>query len=337
MKRCIGAAVVVAAFALQTTAWAEEIDSSIEFRPPTPPPGEVVGTHSVVVAAKAQSSIRSLNLEIYPDPSETSIPPLGESARKSMTYPPGQTNAVEIDMPWDSVRLTPYNGAYRIIASVDSQLGFPSSAIRQNLMVNNAPAKPQGVRVKLETGDVPFITWASNKEPDLIGYEVLRTADAKPPVRIATTGALSYRDIKAPRDVTLRYEVVAVRHSPVTPSSGIRTASSPTAPLIIASPEDAERPALPPPPAAIAPAPVIVKPIVGPRRDLGFEPLLPYAAPIPQRFKDPEIPDNPIEVLANPTRLVQGRVHAPSYMAAALLLLVLAFHLGRIARRLLSD
>ncbi|MEO7803810.1 MAG: hypothetical protein ABIS18_05140 [Actinomycetota bacterium] len=336
MKKLLVVVFALAAILLPSAAFGG-IDSSVGFTSPTPPPGEVVGTHRVVASAQAQSSIKSFSLHILPDPAETSIPPLGPSAQNTVTFDPGVTNYAELDLMWDTVTLTPYNGMYVIKASVYSHVDSSSSdASVQNLAVNNPPAQPSGVRVKLDKSDIPLITWFSNKEPDLVGYEVLRTAGNNPPVRIATTQALSYRDVKAPKDVSLSYEVVAVRYSPVTPSSGIKTVSSPTSSLIIASAEEAPRPTLPDTPIVAAQPPLVLAPRIGPRRDLGFDPLLPYSEPIPQRFKDPQIPDNPIEALANPATFVQGRVHVPPYMAAALLLLVLALHLGRMAHKFLT-
>ncbi|MGH2707634.1 MAG: hypothetical protein ACRDJK_05020, partial [Actinomycetota bacterium] len=93
-------------------------------------------------------------------------------------------------------------------------------------------------------------------------------------------------------------------------------------------------------------APNVVSPVtVGPRRDLGFAPILPYSAQLPKvsSSETEELAPEPVEAeggqelaapVTLPSSLRRPVVQKSLYVAGAALLLVTALHIARAARRL---
>jgi hypothetical protein len=178
--------------------------------------------------------------------------------------------------------------------------------------------------------------------------------------------------------VELTYQLFAVRNSPVS-ASGIESQASDPAKIVVPAPapqpdgdpaqataDPARASADPAPgqagqPEGAAPAPnnpVVLNPsnpeaieapnlppkvTVGPRRDVGFAPLLPYTAPLPKTGSIEEGTLEPVEAeggdgrvapVAQPTNFGRPAVQKSLYVAAALLLVVGALHITRAARRL---
>lgn len=350
------AAIVLLATTLLCVAQAAlaSVDATIEFkfadagaskdqaRSMTPRPNSAIdGSYSIVVQAGATSSIRSVSVRVEPDPSQN-VPALGTGSSRSQSYPTGGVYTTSLSMPWDTNAVTPYNAVYRIVATLEPQVGSPTTATVEKLYVDNPPLMPSGLKVRIDANNRPVLTWTANAEPDLIGYEVFRAVESRPATKIATTGKIYYTDTRAPSGVSLTYQLVAVRNSPVD-TSGVRSSFTKSSQAVKVFQPDAPADTQSSnvslaPETTIAPAEQVqAQQTVLPRRDLGaFQTTLPYADALPQRQRP--LPPSLSVVIAPqsaPAILVQDGVNTPKYLAAALLLLVGAMHLVRAARRLL--
>lgn len=86
------------------------------------------------------------------------------------------------------------------------------------------PVAPQGVRAT-PSGSGVSVAWAANPEPDLLGYDVLRSA-AGAPQSLGTTTSTSYEDSTAAPGVSYTYEVIALRAGDATGQSLLSPATS---------------------------------------------------------------------------------------------------------------
>lgn len=147
----------------------------------------------------------------------------------------------------------PYNGAYDIQATASSSSSTKSASV-SNVLVNNRPAVPAGVKAALKDG-APSVTWAANPEKDLIGYKVTRFVDGGSPSQVYSGPATSATDTSAPHSKALTYKVTAVRKSPKSDAGIESNPSGATAPLTVAAPPPGEQaPGAPAPAGAGAPA-----------------------------------------------------------------------------------
>jgi hypothetical protein len=318
--------------------------ATVRFVPPSPNGGQTVtGTQTIQVEATpdsllgtglAQENIEGLTVTVRPRSDA------GGSAREYR----GAGSTLRVS--WETPPL--YNGGYDIEAVATSQNG--GRAVISNVRVNNPPAKPSGLKAVPE-GNAVAISWTANKEPDLIGYEVRRSVGDESFSKLADVKAASYKDTTAPADQRLRYQVIASRRS----ASGGSIDSAPSdasSPLTIAPPAPGPAPApaaAAPAPAAAAPAAPAAKPAPStpafartgfktlPARDLGFEPTLPFTAPIPQKFEPPTTDGRPSSTDSNQFSGTLTQVHPARFLAAGLLLLVISAHLARASRRLLKS
>lgn len=313
------------------------IDANVSFTQAPDQDAVVVGTNDVVATGQTVSGLRIMTIGL--EATDSGVPSIPGEAGKTATYALGTTSG-QIPLTWDSKTMTPYNGTYRLVATADSVLGEKATAYVTSLKVNNPPATPSGVDAKLESGAV-IASWTPNLEPDLIGYRVSRVAGAiRTDMGLVRTASL--KDDSAPKGVALRYEVTALRQSPISPdgvASGLAQSSAVTIPLpavekLVSTPDTV--PDLKP---ATAAAPVEAKPetVIAPNRNVGFEEYLPYEQPIPLRAESPI--DGPVEEISFPqsssSAMTPRRVELIKYLAASNLLLVGALHTARMARRIL--
>jgi hypothetical protein len=301
----------------------------------TPPSGSpLTGSWNIRLDALSLSSLKSFSVSIAP--ADRSIPALPAAATTSRTYPlpvigSGKL-ADTIEMPWDTGSLR-YNGTYQISATAVSTLNSAAHALIGNLLINNAPAQPQGASASLD-GTVPVLSWTANTEPDVVGYRILRSAGGGAYSAVGTSPTSGFRDAKAPQDKPLTYEIVALRKSP-TDAGGIASAAS--------LPTGAILPAAPVPPTAAAP--VTAPPTKPPSRSAPaqdpsstFAPTLPFAQALPTSTAT--LPDVPVPARAATLPSGGGGYTKTTlqqklpFLATALFIALIALHVFRYARRL---
>jgi hypothetical protein len=199
--------------------------------------------------------------------------------------------------------------------------------------VDNTPQTPTGLVAKNSSG-VVTLSWRANPEPDILFYRVLRSIEGEPFSVLAEVRGVTFEDTQAPESTELRYKILAVRASPIT-AAGIASAStSPTPTLFIVPASVAGKSQLDearaPEPQVQASAPTFV----GPRRDIGYSPHLPYEESALD--SSPSGGDQP-DLLGVPEivrRSTEGTAYKPIYTAAGLILLVAALHMLRLALQL---
>lgn len=134
-----------------------------------------------------------------------------------------------------------YNGSFDIEATATFSSGNPATAALTNLLVNNPAARPARPDVTLQE-NAAVVTWSKNPEPDILSYRISRSPDGGAFTQVAVIAAgkpLSFTDSQAPLGVALKYQVVAIRTSPVA-QAGIASDPSPeSAPVTIAAPAPA--------------------------------------------------------------------------------------------------
>lgn len=139
-----------------------------------------------------------------------------------------------------------YNGAYQATVTVtetDTELlgntttgtGAASASFAEDV----APVAPQGVSTTVsDPGSAQpgvLVSWSANPEPDILGYDVLRSQGGGAPESVGTTTSTSYDDSTAKAGVNYSYEVVALRagdasgQSLLSPASSASTVSVPVA------------------------------------------------------------------------------------------------------------
>lgn len=280
----------VTGFLVTLSVWQPAPSSSAAAsRACTPNAGATIsGNWTVQIdAAVGLSDLTSFSVAITP--ADSFIPPLGSGATVSRTYPStllsgGKYARDSIAIPWDTTSLTPYNGAYTVTATAAALVGGTVNATVPNILVNNPPIAPGGVTAALN-GTVPEISWVKNPEPDITGYQVLRSASGGPFVPVGSPTATTFRDTTAPQATPLSYEVIALRTSPLGPA-GI--ASAPSASAALALPAPSPQPSPQPSPGG-TPAPKTAKttaPLPGANAaptgpETTFAPTLPFAQAIP--------------------------------------------------------
>jgi hypothetical protein len=289
------------------------------------------------VDAGSVDFLRSFTVSIVP--ANGSIPALPESDTVARTYGPalfpGSKLQDSIKLTWDSTRMTPYNGEYLVSATAVSVIGSAVTTAVSGLQVNNPPAQPGDVTTRLD-GTVPVLTWGANPEPDVTGYQVLRSAGgAFSPVGTAPSN--SFRDTSAPAGQPLSYKVVAMRRSPVNPG-GIASSPSNASKPVTPARADIQAGTLPPPPGA----PSIKVPAVAggnasaPAPEDTFAATLPFAQPVPQQSSAPAPGPtmNPQSLGTAPGFTPSTAAEKLRYFAAAAFLLLLALLIIKFARRL---
>jgi hypothetical protein len=304
----------------------------------TPPSGSTLtGSWNIRLDALSLSSLKSFSVSIAPvDPSIPGLPP---SATTSRTYPlvvvgNGKIGDT-IEMPWDTGSMR-YNGTYQISATAVSMLNSTTHAVVGDLRINNPPAQPPGASASLD-GTVPVLNWTANSEPDLIGYRILRSSNGGAYAPVGTSPGNSFRDTKAPQGQPLKYEIVALRASPVD-ASGIASAASLPSGAIVAAPPPAT-------PAAAAPAPV-TRATTGstsnnaPAQDPSstFAPTLPFAQAVPTStatLPDAPAPSGPAALPGEGGGYAKTTLaHKLPYLATAIFVVLVAFMIFQYARRL---
>ena len=302
----------------------------------TPASGSTLtGSWNIRLDALSLSSLKSFSVSIVPvDPSIPALPP---SAATSRTYPlvilgNGKISDT-IEMSWDTGSMR-YNGTYQISATAVSMLNSTPNALVGDLRINTPPAQPPGASATLD-GTVPVLNWTANSEPDLTGYRILRSANGGAYAPVGTSPGNSFRDTKAPQGQPLKYEIVALRKSPVD-AGGIASAASLPSGAVVAAP---------PPVTPTAAAPV-TRATTGsasnnaPAQDPSstFAPTLPFAQAVPTSTAT--LPDAPASTGAAALPGEGGRyakttlVHKLPYLATAIFVVLVAFLIFQYARRL---
>lgn len=315
-----------------TPRHAAEGASDSEARLWTPRPGSVVsGPWNITIDATASTSLKEFSVSLLPEEQQLPTPAGGSIAR---TYGVNAKTADTIQIPWNSNALTPYNGFYKILSSATSHGANSEAKELLGLKVNNPPVTPVGVRAVIEE-DGSSITWKPNPEPDITNYRVYRSVDDSSFSQIGVATGTRYTDADVPKDVSLRYQVVAIRRSVVTPGGVPSPPTKPTSSIVKIVPGTGSQPTeieAGVPERLEEIAPTITQ---GARRDLGFAPGLPFNQPIPARYvAAAQQAEEPL--ISAPARAIQGAVYKPPFIAVALLLLVISFHLLRLGRLLAS-
>ncbi len=317
--------------------------------PPTPGSGQIVaGGQTIQVEATPNSG---LLFQETVEKITVTVRPVGGTGGSPKVY---ESQGTTLRVSWDTNPL--HNGRYDIEAVATAQ--EPGRATVNNVGVNNPPARPTGLKAALD-GSAVTLTWAANKEPDLIDYEVRRSVNNGSFDKLADVKGTTYKDTSAQPDQKVRYQIVASRRS-ATGGTIDSAASEPSATLTIppaAAPPPA--PAADPAAAAAAPAsapapgPGVAKSPAAqkffgrtsfktlPARDIGFEPTLPFTAPVPQKFEPAtkEFSRPSGSTTESDSGQFSGsltQVHPARFLAAGLLLLVTSAHLARASRRLLK-
>lgn len=314
----------------------------------TPNAGSTLtGSWTINIQAASVDSLSSFSVAIVP--ASAGIPALGPGASVSRTYQPlgnllgGGNGSLSdtIQLPWNTAGLTPYNGTYKITATATSLLGDQANASVGGLIVNNPPTPPTGLAAAL-AGSTPVVAWAGNPEPDITGYQVLRSSGGAYSA-VGTTADHSFEDTSAPQGASLTYEVVAIRSSPVT-KAGIP--SGPSAPSNPVTPGAAAvAPVNLPPPPSLQPPPK-PKPIkVGTAGDNGalsapavdntFAPTLPFTQAIPTETVPGFSAGNQQTLASDRGQAGTTTAQKLRFLATAIFLLLVAFFIIRLARKVL--
>lgn len=299
----------------------------------TPTPGSTLtGTWKIIVDATASSTLATFRVAVHPQ--ETIPDGTGSTVSHSKSYPAGSANSDTLSVQWDTREMTRYNGIYQIVATATSHGGNSEFSAVTDLKVNNPPSVPQGAATAIERG-VPVVTWAANPEPDIIRYEVLRSEGGgfSP---VGTSAGTRFTDSKAPAEAPLRYRVIAVRRSAVTPTGISSPPTRSTDPMVLPAPEVGwQPPMIDTSEPAVLPT-LAVESIRARQGEGGFAALLPYAAPAPVVAE--AIEEGPYRVPTGSSlqAVVTSNVYKPPFIAAALFLVVSAMHTLRLSRRMLS-
>lgn len=309
-----------------------------------PPPNSVLRGDEAfpfVIRARADSTLRSFAMAIVI--AEQPVPGMqvnGGSA--SGSWGTGESGEATLQINWDTRTVTPYNGLYRVGASAESHLGGTKNISLEGYIVDNLPAQIQNVEARLKDG-APSLSWGPNKEPDLIGYQVFRATGSSAYKKIASLAATSFTDKEVPKDVELKYYVVASRRSLASNDGSIVSPPSLVRSFTIPSPASGQQPVISAPQEA-PPAPVVPKLVAPPGQKIaheGFDEMLPYTeagesgqVPLPLGGEEMEADQTAFEP---PPVLGTLQVYKPPFLAAALLLLAAAAHMVRLAVTLFSS
>lgn len=309
--------------------------TDVEARKFTPRSGSVLtGVWNVVVDASAGPlGLKKFELAIE-TPARQRI-----AGMSSPSYGVGQKTQDTLPFAWDTNRITPNNGFYQIFSYADGHAGNDHTEAKVlDLKVNNPAAPPTGLVAKV-VDNVPSLSWKASPEVDVIRYTVLRSDGGNAYKEIGSPTTTSFTDSQAPKETLLTYKIAAVRYSPVTPTGVIGYSSDPSSGLRLLMPTPSAEPGG----ATIgataeiltfsgkAPSP---KPTVIELKHKGFAEALPYQnVPSAGDVAGNEGP-SAASILTAPARLLESTVRKPPYMAAALLMIVVALHAFRLGRRL---
>lgn len=309
-----------------------------------PPPNSILRDDQAfrfVIRARADSTLKSFAMSILI--AEQPVPGMkvnGGSA--SGSWDAGAAGEATLEIKWDTRTMTPYNGLYRIRATAESHLGGVKNISLDGYIVDNLPAQIQNVEAELKDG-APSLSWEPNKEPDLIGYQVFRATGSSAYKKIASASTTTFIDKEAPKDIELKYYVVAARRSVVSEDGSVVSPPSMVRSFTIPSPGSGQQPVISAPQEAPA-APPVPKVVAGPAPKIthqGFEELLPYTeagesgqVPLPSGGEEMEADQTAFEP---PPALGTLQVYKPPFLAAALLLLAAAAHMVRLAVTLFSS
>lgn len=273
---------------------------------------------------------------------------------------------------WDTNKVTPYNGGYDLEAVAKLSDNKTMQATISNVLVNNPPSTPAKPNAAIE-GTTPVVRWANNPEPDIINYKLARSVEDGAFSSVATVESgkpLNFTDTEAPAGKPVRYQVVAVRRSPVA-AAGLSSAAAESATVTVPAPppvavdaagNPVPAPAVPavvdpalggasplPPAAAAAPVPGPTSAAPFPTRkgapppvfkgrpsEISFAETLPFGeAPPPQKF---DTASEDTEELAAPSGIANAFTAANpvKFMMLGTLLLALTFFLARTSRKMLK-
>lgn len=318
--------------------------SDSQARQCTPPAdATLTGTWTVDIDANSLDSLATFAVQIVP--TSSGIPPLPPGASVDVQEPAalsGQSKFTDtIKFSWDTTKLTPYNGVYQISATATSLLDNTASTTIGGLAVNNPPSPPTAVAAGL-AGSTPVVSWKANPEPDIRGYQILRsTGGAYSPVASVTSN--TFDDTTAPQGGSITYEVIATRSSPTSAGTIASAPSSPSnavtpgaviVPSILAPPSIKPLPKLPAPkPVAAAAGNGTVGAV-----DNTFAPTLPFSQTVPTQTLIAPPPVAPsVQALAGDGPQRSTTAQTIKYLATAAFLLVAAAIVYKVARRLLRD
>jgi hypothetical protein len=318
---------------------ASQTASDVEARKFTPRSGSVLtGVWKVVVnASTGPLGLKKFEVSIISIP--PTPPPVNGRVSGTKPYGLGETTQDTIAFEWDTNRITPSNGVYRIEANADGHSGKSTKTQVNDLKVNNPAAPPTGLVAKV-ADNVPSLSWKASPEVDVLRYTVLRSEGGNAYKEVGSPTATSFTDSQAPKETLLTYKVAAVRYSPVTPTGVVGYSSDPTSGLRLFMPTPsagqgaagaigatAEIPTF----TGKAPSP---KPTVIELKHKGFAESLPYQnVPSAGDVAGNEGP-SAASILSAPARLLENTVRKPPYIAAAFLMIVVALHAFRLGRRL---
>lgn len=362
MRRALGAwalsTALLLAGALPAAAAERSDDPGVYFTSPSE--GQTVtGTRTIeayavpddgglITGLLISEEIESITVTISPTTKGNEVNPITQSG-------------AEFSTGWNTKSLTPHNGVYQLTADAATSRDRTYSATLPGIKVNNPPAAPTGVKATL-TGEVPVVSWKANSEPDITGYKVLRAAASGTFEEAGSVKDTKFTDNNAPVGLPLRYQVVAVRYSPVS-DGGVTAKSSSTSPVTIPAPGSGEggegqptevpedvfipetstaepAPAPPPPPPAAPSAPLapIIRSEPLAETGVNFEEQLPFDAPLPERFNSSSGSSSSLDgARAAADTSGEGGVVSPmKFIAAGLFLLVFSIILARTSRRLLK-
>jgi hypothetical protein len=139
--------------------------ATVRFVPPTPSGGQTVtGTQTIQVEATGNPGLLGIGAET-PERITVTVRPRPGTGGSGKEY---QTTGGSMRFSWDTKPL--HNGGYDLsaVAIVNGSSVSAENPI-SNVMVNNPPARPSGVKGALLENSVS-LTWNANNEPDLTGY-----------------------------------------------------------------------------------------------------------------------------------------------------------------------
>lgn len=353
MKRRILAALtgVLMAALWATPAFAQSTPEFLQA-----PAGGKVATGSQVIRVQSEpSSIPILGIGLEKVTIEVSVRP--RSGTGGGPIPLGKQEGSIFEATWNAGGAE-YNGAYDIVAVATTPADETGkSATLSNVLVNNPPSAPTGVKAELKDG-VPHVRWTASPEPDVIGYKVLRSVDGKD-AQAYSGAATSFSDKSAPHSQAITYKVSAVRKSLVT-EGGIESSKVSSGSITVPAPPPPAEPGAPPPGDPNNPtvpgtnivtgketpkAPVAnnknfgkaVAPIVkSAPAGTAFEPTLPYTGTPPENFAAASGGDpSPIDAALTDEGEGVNVTNPVKFILGGLVLLGVSYLLWRTSRKLL--
>lgn len=356
MKRRILAALtgVLLAALWATPAFAQSTPEFLEA-----PAGGKVATGSQLIKVHSEpANVLGIGLErVF---IKVSVRPRAGTGGSAINFPEKEGSVYEVN--WNAGGAE-YNGAYDIVAVATTPADEDGkSASVANVLVNNPPSAPTGVKAELKDG-VPHVRWTASPEPDVIGYKVMRSIDGKE-AQAYSGAATSFSDKSAPHSQAITYKVSAVRKSPVNQggiesskvSSGSVTVPAPPPPAPEApaggeAPPDPNNPTVPgtnivtgtETPKAPAPgnnknfgkavAPIVKSAPAG----TAFEPTLPYTGTPPENFAAASGGEpSPIDAALADEGEGVNVTNPVKFIIGGLVLLGISFLLWRTSRKLLA-